>query len=168
MKKGVVITIIVIFAVIIISVVAYLIYKSSQKKQLADAQNQLAALQAQLANPATTIPEKANIITQIAELAALLQSSGVNLNLNPNSNTNTNTNTIPVVQPPGFPVKKATGFNQLAQNLQKGLNSKCGSKLATDKNGNPDGKFGALTEAALMKCYGVKEADFALYNQIIS
>ena len=71
-------------------------------------------------------------------------------------------------QPSGFPIKKAIGFNQLAQNLQKGLNSKCFSKLATDKNGNPDGKFGALTEAALMKCYGVKEADFALYNKIIS
>jgi|694.fasta_scaffold79591_3 Na+-transporting NADH:ubiquinone oxidoreductase subunit NqrC len=167
MKKGVVITIIVIFAVIIISVVAYLIYKSSQKKNLADAQSQLLLLQAQLASPATTIPEKANIITQIAELAALLQSSGVNLNLNPNSNTNTNT-TSPAVQPPGFPIKKATGFNILAQNLQKGLNSKCNSKLATDKNGNPDGKFGSLTEAALMKCYGVKEADFALYNLIIS
>jgi hypothetical protein len=60
------------------------------------------------------------------------------------------------------PDKKATGFNILAQNLQKGLNSKCGSKLVTD------GKFGSLTEAALMKCYNVNQADFALYNQIIS
>ena len=167
MKKGVVITIIIIFAVIIISVVAYLIYKNSEKKKMADAQNQLLVLQAQLANPATTIPEKANIITQIGNLAALLQNSGVNLNLKPNLNLNTNTNTNtntnpPAIQPPGFPVKKALGFNILAQNLQKGLNLKCGSKLV------PDGKFGSLTESALMKCYSVNQADFALYNQIIS
>lgn len=66
------------------------------------------------------------------------------------------------IQPSGFPLKKAIGFNQLAKNLQKGLNKKCNSKLAED------GKFGALTEAALLKCYGVNQADFALYNRIIS
>ena len=65
-------------------------------------------------------------------------------------------------QPSGFPLKKAIGFNQLAKNLQKGLNKKCNSKLVED------GKFGALTEAALVKCYGVSQADFALYNKIIS
>jgi hypothetical protein len=66
------------------------------------------------------------------------------------------------IQPSGFPLKKAIGFNQLAKNLQKGLNKKCNSKLVED------GKFGALTEAALLKCYGVNQADFALYNRIIS
>lgn len=169
MKKGLVITIIVIFAVIIISVVAWLIYRSSKKKseaELAAAQNQLIALQAQLANPATTPQEKQNLLTQIGNLGQILKSSGVDItklfNFNKNDNANTNTNTTPAVQPPSFPIKKAAGFNILAQNLQTGLNKKCNSGLVAD------GKFGNLTEAALMKCYNVNQADFALYNQIIS
>lgn len=167
MKKGVVITIIVIFAVIIISVVAWLIYKSSKKKseaELVAAQNQLAALQAQLANPATTPQEKQTLLTQIGDLGQILQSSGVDISklFNFNKNDNANTNTTPAVQPPGFPLKKASGYSPLAQNLQAGLNKKCNSRLVAD------GKFGNLTEAALMKCYNVNQADFALYNQIIS
>ena len=168
MKKGVVITIIVIFAVIIISVVAWLIYRSSKKKseaELVATRNQLAALQAQLANPATTPQEKQNLLTQIGNLGQILQSSGIDIsNLFKNSgNSGSGTPAVnPAVQPPGFPLKKASGYSPIAQNLQTGLNKKCNSGLVAD------GKFGALTEAALMKCYNVKEADFALYNQIIS
>lgn len=164
MKKGVVITIIVIFAVIIISVVAWLIYRSSKKKsqaELTDAQNQLAALQAQLASPSTTPQEKQGLLTQIGNLGQILQSSGIDISKLFNKNL-PNINTTPAIQPPGFPIRKASGYSPLAQNLQKGLNSKCNSGLVAD------GKFGNLTESALMKCYNVNQADFALYNQIIS
>jgi hypothetical protein len=165
MKKGVVITIIVIFAVIIISVVAWLIYRSSKKKseaELVAAQNQLAALQAQLANPALPAQEKQTLLTQIGNLGQILQSSGIDIsNLFKNSGSG-NPPVNPAVQPPGFPLKKASGYSPLAQNLQAGLNKKCNSRLVAD------GKFGNLTEAALMKCYNVNQADFALYNQIIS
>lgn len=170
MKRGAVIAIIIVFAVIIISLVAYLIYRSSKKKssqQLIDTQNQLAALQAQLNNPATPPQEKQNLISQIGNLAQVLQSSGININNLFTKNQGgvagggSSAGGGATSQPAGFPLKKGSNSPSVA-NLQKGLNSKCGAKLVAD------GKFGPLTESALSKCYNVTQADFALYNQIVS
>jgi type II secretory pathway pseudopilin PulG len=172
MKRGVVITIIVVFTVIIISVVAYLVYKSSKNKsskEIAALQQQLANLQNQANSPSTTPEEKQTILSQIAVLTQTLKDSGVGSNLFGGKETTTviippvvTQVVTPAVQPPGFPLKKAKGYNPLVENLQKGLNKKCNSGL------NADGKFGDKTEAALYKCYNVNEANFELYNNIIS
>lgn len=167
MKRGVVIAIIIIFAVIIIGVVSFLIYKSSQKKskkELDALKAQLLALQSQASNPNTPPQQKQTLLSQIADITKTLQDSGVikggeNKDVNVNANTN-----VQVVQPSGYPLKKGMGSrnnpNQLVINLQKGLNTKCSANLV------PDGAFGSLTEGALEKCYGVKEADYSLFLSI--
>lgn len=169
MKRGVVITIIVVFTVIIISVVAYLVYKSSKKKsakEIADLQNQLANLQNQ-ANSATTTPEqKQTLLSQIAVLTQSLKDAGVGSNLFGGKETTTvvvppvvASPATPTVQPTGFPLKKGSR-GELVKNLQKGLNTRCNAKLVAD------GIFGQLTENALSSCYNVKEANFELYTSI--
>jgi hypothetical protein len=172
MKRGLVITIIVVFTVIIISVVAYLVYKSSKKKsakEIADLQNQLANLQNQANAPSTTPEQKQTLLSQIAVLTQSLKDSGIGSNLFGGKETTTVVVppvVTPAVQPPGFPLKKGMGSknnpNQLVINLQKGLNTRCNAKLV------PDGAFGNLTEGVLEKCYNVKEANFELYTSITS
>ena len=169
MKRGVVITIIVVFTVIIISVVAYLVYKSSKKrssKEIAALQQQLANLQNQANSRSATPEEKQAILSQIEILNQKLKDYGVGGDLFGGQETTNppvvNPAVTPTIQPTGFPLKKALGYNPLVENLQKGLNKKCNSGLTTD------GKFGALTEKALYMCYNVNEANFELYNNIIS
>lgn len=173
MKRGLVITIIVVFTVIIISVVAYLVYKSSKKKsarEIADLQNQLANLQNQANAPSTTPEQKQTLLSQIAVLTQSLKDSGIGSGLF--GGKETTTVVVPpvvppvvtpavTVQPAGFPLKKGSR-GELVKNLQKGLNTRCNAKLVAD------GIFGQLTENALSSCYNVKEANFELYTSITS
>lgn len=171
MKRGVVITIIVVFTVIIISVVAYLVYKSSKKKsakEIADLQNQLANLQNQANAPSTTPEQKQTLLSQIAVLTQSLKDAGIGSGLFGGKETTTVVVppvvppvVTPAIQPPGFPLKKGSR-GELVKNLQKGLNTRCNAKLVAD------GIFGQLTENALSSCYNVKEANFELYTSITS
>jgi len=180
MNKKVVIAIVIIVVVIIIGVVGFLIYKSNKKKKDALAQQQMMILQQQLAqNPNMPPTQKAGILGQIANLAAMISASkqnGLPSGPLPGLGGGGYTPPVPVVdaggytpiEPAGFPLKNGSdtskapvGF-KFVQNIQSAMNLKCGKKLIVD------GKFGPLTQSAATQCIGYPTISWKQYQDYVT
>jgi type II secretory pathway pseudopilin PulG len=157
-RKTLIIIIVIVLFVIIVSIASFLIYKNNKKKKEKQKQElaaQMLLLQQQANSNSTPPAQKADLLAQLAALAEQIKS------INETGEVMPNQQQTQQQAPAGFPLAKGSK-NQFVVNLQKGLNAKCNSKLV------PDGAFGNLTESALKKCFSNSQADFALYNTIIS
>ena len=180
MNKKVVIAIIIIVVVIIIGVVGFLIYRSNKRKK-EEAAAQMLILQQQLAqNPNMPPTQKAGILEQIANLAAMVAAAKAQgqggtgtppyipgMGMPPYAPANPPANTP--VPPAGFPLK--TGSNtknapsgkNYVQNLQGALNAKCGKNLVMD------GVYGPLTQTAVTQCLGgVQSVSWDKYREYLT
>lgn len=157
-RRTLIIVIVIVLFLIIVAIASYLIYKNNKKKKEQKKQElaaQMLLLSQQATSSSTPPSQKADLLNQLAALAEQIKSisePGDVVNQQP---------VIPTQIPFEFPLKKGSK-NKFVVDLQKGLNSKCNSKLVTD------GAFGTLTENALVKCFGEKQSNFDLYNKIIS
>ena len=155
-KRGIIV-IVIVAIVIIIGVVGFLVYRNNKKKKELAAQ-QMAILQQQLQQGNVPPAQKADLLSQIADLAAQIQGGGTPPFV-PANTGNVNTGS-----PNGFPSRKGSDTSKApinyVQGVQIGINAKCGKKLVSD------GKFGPLTEAAAISCLGTPTVSWQQYQQL--